>query len=506
MRDDPEDQPPPKVTPWLLRAADTMCPRRLHAEFVGNPGTTDPVNRARLRDGLLDAVRTWHASGTWPPIPTFLEQEEQRVLEHAVGWYQQLFGGQAVNSVEVLVDGPTELPRRAVRLGGWVDLCVEHADGTRELRQLLVHGRAAPNDPLELEAVRLGVLRLVHLRWVEDGSLLVTCTDLLGGTRGESRVRIPDDVEPIGAWLDDRLVAVRERIAEPVALPGRECTTCRYVPRCPAHRVLGSMSTKRADFRPAVLSVSPTSLDTWHRCRREWRSRVLSVPPSDGDSGTTHGQLLHQLLRFVHEHGSCHDEGHVDDVLDTHQADERTRDEIRRHVARCPDDASALGHEVEWVRAYARPPVFVASARLDAVWEHDGIVEVRDYKSGSVPDHQLRDDRRAWLQAWVAAPVAQARGAQLRVRYEYLAQEVPDDPEAWEPDEEDLARIEAALVADVGAMRAERDFRGVQDSAVCRYCRYRSICPDSATPSEPIWPALEDVRDDAEPAALVDPG
>jgi len=27
---------------------------------------------------------------------------------------------------------------------------------------------------------------------------------------------------------------------------------------------------------------------------------------------------------------------------------------------------------------------------------------------------------------------------------------------------------------------------------VCVHCRYRSICPESAAPSEPVWPVVGD--------------
>ena len=48
---------PTKVTPFVLRAAETMCPRRLGSELQSEPGTADPVNRARVRNALLDALR-----------------------------------------------------------------------------------------------------------------------------------------------------------------------------------------------------------------------------------------------------------------------------------------------------------------------------------------------------------------------------------------------------------------------------------------------------------------
>ena len=55
---------------------------------------------------------------------------------------------------------------------------------------------------------------------------------------------------------------------------------------------------------------------------------------------------------------------------------------LARHADRCPAPAPARGHELEVVRVSRRGPVWIASGRLDAVWEHDGLLEVRDYKTG----------------------------------------------------------------------------------------------------------------------------
>jgi len=136
--------------------------------------------------------------------------------------------------------------------------------------------------------------------------------------------------------------------------------------------------------------------------------------------------------------------------------------------ATLPDRAEAVGHEIDWARAYPTPPLFVATARLDAVWAHDGILDVRDYKTGRVAPYPLHEDRGARLQAWVAASHATARGLRLRLRYEHLATEVLDDPDPWEPTDDELTAIEAELADAVTAMRAERDFHGVGDDIVWR--------------------------------------
>jgi len=249
------------------------------------------------------------------------------------------------------------------------------------------------------------------------------------------------------------------------------------------------MTTAASTLVPAVLSLSPTSFEAWRRCRRLWRDRsALAVTPTNPAEGSAHGLYLHRLLHQVHRHGSCHDADHVRHVLAGHGADERTAAEVARHATRCPIGAHPVGHEVEWARAHRGPPVFVATCRLDAVWVHDGILDVRDYKTGQVLEHPVADDPRAWLQAWVAAREADARGLRLRIRYEHLAAEVTDDPDAWEPTPEELASIEATLVATVHAMRAEREFRGVSDDVVCGACSFRGGCDDSAVAASPAWP------------------
>ena len=197
------------------------------------------------------------------------------------------------------------------------------------------------------------------------------------------------------------------------------------------------------------------------------------LAPSNDDAGSAHGLFVHQLLHHIHKHGSCHDPDHVGDVLAGHGADaahERRGRSPRR--ARCPIGAEPVGHEIEWARAHRGPPVFVATARLDAVWAHDGILDVRDYKTGRVGSYPVPEDPRARLQAWVAAPQAAALGLRLRLRYEHLAMEVLDDPEPWEPSDDELA-----LDRGVSSPRRRRrrcapsaTSDGVADVDVCRYC------------------------------------
>jgi len=244
---------------------------------------------------------------------------------------------------------------------------------------------------------------------------------------------------------------------------------------------------------PQIVTITPTAYETWKRCPREYLlSHVLAVPPSDDVRPTDHGLLLHELLRVVHEQGTCSDEVHVRDVLAGHGVDDpHFGGMLARHARRCPAGAATGAHEVDLARFHRfAVPMFMVTARIDAIWVHDGLLDARDYKTGARWYERVADDPRARVQAYVLDEQARRRGLRLRLRYEHLAAEVDDDPEPYEPDADELEAIEEELRATVAALWSLDEWTGVGDAAVCRWCRFRSICPDSAAPGEPGWPVL----------------
>ncbi len=468
-------------------------------DFADEGGAYDNVSRARLRSPFLDAARAAHAEGGPMRreafrVPADLEPEERAVFAHAAGWYAALFGDRDVTTHLHDCDRPTE--RRGIRVGGWVDLTVVGADGRKELRQLdLWKSRAPRDDPLELVSVWLAVLRLRP--WVGDDELLVSWADLVGGARHVRVVDLGAELDGLRERYDGYLETLRARADERDPRPGTGCAQCRHVGKCPAHPGAVRLSARRGDLRPGILRITPTSLQSWRHCPRAWRDQyLLSVPASDEGGSPDHGQLVHDVLRFVHDHGSCHDDAHVADVLDAHSGSPRLREEVRRHAERCPSPAEALGHELDVARFAPSSPAtysFLATARLDAVWIHDGILDARDYKTGAVLTPRVADDPRAWVQLWVLVPVARRHELGLRLRYEHLSADIAEDPDPWEPDDEELEALDARLRAEIVAMRDADGWPGVADPDACTYCRYRSICPDSATPGEPQWPVVAEV-------------
>ena len=281
----------PKVTPYLLRRADTMCARRLAEEVDGGTRSDDPVNRARLREVFLEAVRNIHTEMRAPVISDFsgighaLEPEEQLVLAQAARWYVQLFGTRPVMLHEHGLDQPTESPRRGLRIGGWIDLTVVDAAGVKELRQFDLWCGRTPAEPTDPESVRLAVLRLS--RWVGDDPLRVIWTDLVRGNQREAVVDARD-IDTLRTWFDERVEVARRSIARPDAVNGPDCGQCNFVAGCPEHGSWhGRARGKWNDFRPSILRLSPSSLASWNRCRREWRNALLVVPASDSPAPPT---------------------------------------------------------------------------------------------------------------------------------------------------------------------------------------------------------------------------
>jgi len=261
------------------------------------------------------------------------------------------------------------------------------------------------------------------------------------------------------------------------------------------------MATKR--LLSDIVSLTPSNYDDFRRCPRLFYcTALLGLPASDPAPSADQGLQVHDMLRKIHADGECHDQAHVDDVLESHGFDTPAfREMIARHSRRCPSRAShGDAHEVDLARFHrVPPPMFMATARIDAVWVHDGMLDARDYKTGGRYVDSVQEMPAAQVQAYVLAEKATARGLRLRLRYEYLQPEVDEDPEWWEIDDEAVAVIEEGLRAAVEQMWQEKDWRGVADIEVCRSCRYRSICRDSAAPGEPAWPVLSTAPGGDEP-------
>lgn len=494
-------RPFPRLSPSLLAAADRRCPRRLHHELEGTPRSGAPFPAARLHDPLVAAIAAAHGpppgDPSAGPVDAGLTEEEQAVLTHALRWYRARFGRRPGRLVATGAQVPGDLPGRRVTLTGWLDLVVSDGDA-RELRQVRTGRPLAGDDPCAEPDVLVALLRLARAGRAYRPQV-VSAVDLLRGEVATAPVT-DETIRAAAAWLDDRFALATRRADPGTVDPGEDCLSCGFFSGCPAHPQGANADRRRGDIRPGVLVLTPTAWEDWATCRRLYRNRhLLRIPESDPARGTGLGLTVHRLLHAAHTRGSCADEAAGETLTDDEdRADPAAvRHALARHRRGCPSTdpgAAAVGHELTVTRMH-RPhgaPPFLAAARLDAVWVRAGRLEVRDYKTGRVPE-VVGDDPAARLAAWVAAPLAAERGLPCRVTYEPLGPE-PADPEPFEPDGDDLDAITAELCDLAAAIRGEDRFAGVADPECCRWCGYRSICPDRAPGTladGPSWPAPE---------------
>jgi hypothetical protein len=226
----------PRITAGLLRAADTMCTRRLHREHRGTRGNRRADTRFRVANQLIDDARLSHVDPA-PPTPghfhpaSDLLPEQQRVYELAARWYVQLFSEDAVRSVEVEFETPLE--SLGVRLVGPAGLPVEHPSGKRELRILRLGQGPVPTEPLTALDIRFAILRLEQ--WLSGQPLRLVVADLIRGEVVEQRITVEDELPELNDWLGARLEQIRARTAEPRPEPGIECGWCPFIAGCGAH-------------------------------------------------------------------------------------------------------------------------------------------------------------------------------------------------------------------------------------------------------------------------------
>jgi hypothetical protein len=230
---------PPRVTPALLRWADSMCPRRLAGLHADKRGNRSPDVRFRVANRVFDSARLAHLDLAVPSLDAFsadagLEPEELAAYEAAARWYVALFGERAVRAVD-LDDWESTVPEVGVRLVGPGGLPVEDERGRREVRILRVGSRRAePGDPLASIEGRFAVLRVAD--WAAGASLRLVVADLINGALAESEIDVDDVVHgELRPWLAARVAVIRERAAAPTARPGMECAHCPFVAGCAAH-------------------------------------------------------------------------------------------------------------------------------------------------------------------------------------------------------------------------------------------------------------------------------
>lgn len=505
------DRSPAHFVPSTLRLKGDSCNRWLESQLYGPRISDEPFHRWNIRNALLARLREAHAEQLAPRAEDvrkaprgLLLPEEEWYFAHFIKTYCEVFSGQPGLYVPHGCENRTLLSSRGVTLGGGVDLLLRRSDGRLELRQLELWGRSVNADPSASWDIALALLRLCAVRVVED-ELIVHHVDLNTGSHDErlvdARTEPGSDLVIAAQRFDQQWPDLRDKATDPVPSRSPMCTFCTRVHGCNEWSDRPSLPPRTEPpnkFVGRVVTLNPTSVENWLSCPRWYRARhLLPLPGVPIGPKGVRGILVHERLARLHVEGPCGEQpervravsivdGELDRDLLAH---------LERHSQRCPRNAAPVGHELDLMELLpSHPKPAMVSARIDAIWAHDGILDCRDYKTGPVRFERVRDDPAARVQVFVLAPLAMKMGLTLRLRHEHLGESANEDPEVFEPDEDDLAEIEAEL-SDIAAAIDMSDFAGVSDPVVCGRCPYRLACPDSAAAGD-LGPDLQIVAID----------
>jgi RecB family exonuclease len=248
---------------------------------------------------------------------------------------------------------------------------------------------------------------------------------------------------------------------------------------------------------PGVLVLTASRLREFDTCRRRYFLASVLRLRTEGNSDATldpSGELPMGRVEFGNVSAATvgsyvHEELHARHANPAlHQQATPVRDDqpplavvdraVQRHLELCPgqDGATYLGGELD-LRWFIPGKLVLVNGRVDALWQHDdGILEVRDYKTGSAL-HELDNDIGALMYALLAA--ANHPGRPIRVSYEYLGNEpeaVADRLVSLDVTKQHLLLARHRLDSAVEQIRKEQQFLPTPDVHTCKWCPYASNC------------------------------
>lgn len=242
---------------------------------------------------------------------------------------------------------------------------------------------------------------------------------------------------------------------------------------------------------PGVLVITATKARDLAACPRRYGLAHVLRLEADPDAAEPTEELalglsLHRELRLRHAASELHDEEQILDPSSPQSPWLGQR--IRAHRELCPSathgDAVAYVDgecDLQWFRARRN---VIVRGRIDALWLYrDGTLEVRDYKSGHVPE-SIDDDPAALLYGLLALahPIARTRHKVRAVRVSYEALRSTGSFVVSLDFDEAAIRRAIALVQQVDErIREERRFSATPSPWACGTCAYQHTCPFSAS-------------------------
>lgn len=234
---------------------------------------------------------------------------------------------------------------------------------------------------------------------------------------------------------------------------------------------------------PGMLVLNASRMRDFDECPRRFLLRhVLRLAGDDehiDDTSAAAGRNVHAELRARHDEPDQHDAIGPVDAEGT--GDPWVIGRARAHIALCPRDrADYVGGEIDLRWLIARKNLLI-TGRVDAIWRHlDGMVEVRDYKTGVCPE-SLHDDIGASLYLLLASAALPHNG-HVRITYEALA---GDQPRTFHLDATtaNLRRSYDLVISFAERIRVEKSFVARPSTSTCVRCSFSSMCPYAVSPA-----------------------
>ena len=484
-----------------LRRAEAMCRRRLAREHAGLRGSWNPPARFAVSNRLVEDARVAHAelraarADRFPGARPICSPSSSSSTgpRPAATWPSS---PPARRAPSPSTRGRPSSPTSTSGSSGSLGLALETADGAPELRSLRLG--VAGNRPLIDDAERR-VIVVRSAAWVGDRPLRrrrrrpARGRGRRGGARRRRRAAR-------GARVGRGAGRGRHASAPPTRSPkaGSDCRGCPFVPGCQAHAAVMTTARPRARAAtacsPHIVTITPTAYETWKRCH----ARVPAHPPARGAAERRHppDRPRSAAARAAARRARA---GHVPR---RRARPRRARGPRRRRPALRRDAGAARAALPRRGRERCARGRSRALSPQPGADVHGDRAHRRDLGARRHPRRPRLQDRLALVragrrrparrvQAFVLEPHAQptrpAPAAPLRAprgRGRRRPRTVRTRRRRARRDRRRAARDRRR------ALVARRMAAASPTRAVCKWCRFRSICPDSAAPGEPGWPVL----------------
>lgn len=224
--------------------------------------------------------------------------------------------------------------------------------------------------------------------------------------------------------------------------------------------------------------VTPSRVIAFHECPRRYSNEnLLSLRGEpESDMRQALGVAVHDALAKIHEAGQCGDRATDAPAAPAGVDPADVVDLLDAHYQLCPSRTGSrlLGTELDlfW---WDRDSRTLYRGRADAIWQSDEGLEIRDYKTGKMPQGEM--GRRIDVASYaVLAAVAFPKIRPVTVAFEHLAEGAITSHTF---DQEGFGEA-IGLLQGAGSDLSDATEFPARPGPRCAYCQFKATCPEAA--------------------------